>query len=1593
MTITNIETKGAFYTALDRRIQKQGKDKALARFARFYYSQEPLSELLHKEWDAVLAAVRSGWEFYQQFDGKRARVRVFNPVLAKDGYESTRTVIEVAAPNMQFLLDSIRMELTQRGLALSDVQQCLLSVVRAKGKNLIVEDQNPNETLIHLEIDKVSQTQPLEKGIRQILKLVQRVLRDFAPMRQQLLLWSDDVGASQNTSELEVEQSEFLRWLYANNFTFLGYEEFTLGKNDAKPHMMVNSALGLCRKGMSADELPIRLQNAVGAQLLVTKIPLKSRIHRPAYYDAITIVRPSKPGDKGERLCCRFIGLFTSSVFNTNPRKIPLVRKNIDAVFASGELSVSSQKGRELNRIIEILPREELLLASPDELSQMIVSTFALQERRVVRLLVRQSVDFVSCLVYVPKDTYDTELRRQVQELLHDSLQALDAEFSTLFSESALIRTHFVFRIDPDRPVHLDVLVLEEAINRLTRSWGDELQRVLNDQFDEPTAKKLYTTYGGVFPAGYQAGVTPEVAAEDISFLKQLTPANPLALNLYTTEVDGQACTCFKVFHRGRSLPLSDVIPILENMGAKCIEEHPYELAFNGTRIWIHDFVLAFTGKTKGGLSAVKGLFEDAFKVVWNTGKENDSFNRLVSAAAMNYRQVKVIRAYARYFGQLQSSYSQTFVADCVNNYSEIASELFELFDQRFNPALNRAKADMQVDLRQAAILERIDQVENLGEDRVLRRLLEMVLATQRTNFYQHNAQGDLRDCLAFKLRPTMISEMPRPRPEYEIFIYSARVEGVHLRGGKVARGGLRWSDRSEDYRTEVLGLVKAQQVKNSVIVPVGAKGGFLPKQIPAGASREEVTAEGIACYRIFIQGLLDVTDNLVKGKVVPPVDVVRHDEDDYYLVVAADKGTAAFSDIANEISISNNFWLGDAFASGGSVGYDHKAMGITARGAWISVQQHFRDFGTNLQDTDFTVVGVGDMSGDVFGNGMLMSEHIRLVAAFNHLHIFIDPEPNAATSFTERQRLFDLPRSSWTDYNTKLISKGGGIFNRRAKSIPISADMKKRFDIAESSLTPNQLLIAILKAQVDLLWNGGIGTYVKARNESHLDVGDKANDAIRVNGVELRCRTVGEGGNLGMTQLARVEFNTHGGVCFTDFIDNAGGVNCSDVEVNIKILLNQLLEKGKLTTKSRVKLLSQMTDEVGAIVLDNNYMQAQAIDLISYQAQRRNFEYSRLMSALEDQGRLDRQLEFLPSEDEMVERRAKGRYFTPPEISILTSYVKAGLKEQLAASPILDEPYMLTELHDAFPQVLVEKYAPELAKHRLRREIIATQLTNRMVNHMGMNFVERMAESTGVSSAVIAQAYVGARDIFRFEDRWDELSALDYKVHHQLQKSMMLDLNRLIRRVTRWLIRNRRRSLDLKKEVPVFSKALLSLYGQWDQLLMGNALQEWKTGKERLVSMGVGEDLSGFVAATHHLYAVMGIVEASSRIDQSIEKVASVFFVVGERLHLHWVSKQIHEFQALTQWQALARESLQDDLNWQQLAISQAVLLAAGPNQGADVMVDEWLKDHQSMVDRWLALQSEMRGSGTTDQAVFTVAIRELMDLAQSSNGLKTLY
>jgi len=1583
MSIINVDSKPAFYSSLGRRVRKQGGHSPQVKFAKSYFSQVPLPELQQKSWEAVVGVVHSSWIFFKKFNGVKPKVRVFNPSIKQHGFETGKTVIEVAAINLPFLLDSIQICLNSESLILSEVQQCMLSVLRSGSKTLVVEDEQPNETLIHLEVQRVTNLSHVERAIRKVLSLVHQVNKDFVPMRQQMLMWSDEVGNDPQLDSHEEEIAAFLRWLYDNNYTFLGYEEYELGKEAGDIQRVNGVSLGLCRKHLVVNGTPVRASGRNRYQLIVGKLSERSVIHRGVYCDTISIIRPGEVA--GTRRACRFIGLFTSTVFNQNPIEIPVVRKKIQYIFKKGELSASSHKGRELSRIVEIFPREELLIATKDELADMVLSSLALQERRVVRLLVRRSPGFVSCLLYMPRDTYNTLLRIKIQDLLSTKFSATEYEFATYFSESSLIRTQFILQVAPDSHKSIDLVQLEAEITHLTRSWEDELHFELMGA--QEAGQELFSQYEGVFPLGYQDFFTPKEACFDIGFLASLNPEQPLAVHLYEARVDGASYIKFKVFHLDLAIPLSDVIPILENLGAKTIAEHPYEWHLGGdTRIWIHDFLLEFTQEPVGGLKGVKDNFESAFIEIWRKDKENDPFNRLIPSTAMNRRQVRVIRAYSRYFAQLQSAYSQHYIADCLIRYSAITKQLFQLFDLRFDPALNRANALTRADSVLGSLLSGIDDVENLADDRILRRFIEMIQATQRTNYYQRKSDGSYKDCISLKFLPSLISEMPLPKPEYEIFVYSGRVEGVHLRGGKVARGGVRWSDRSEDYRTEVLGLVKAQQVKNSVIVPVGAKGGFLTKQILEGASREAVNDEGIACYRIFIQGLLDLTDNLVKGKVVPPMDVVRYDDDDYYLVVAADKGTARFSDIANEISEENNFWLGDAFASGGSVGFDHKVMGITAKGAWKSVQQHFRELDLNIQETEFSVVGIGDMSGDVFGNGMLLSHHICLVAAFNHQHIFVDPDPVVRVSYKERQRLFNLPRSSWQDYDEALISQGGGIFSRFAKSIPISPQMKQRFGISENRLTPNQLLTFLLKAKVDLLWNGGIGTYVKSSLESHLDVGDKANDAIRIDADELRCLVIGEGGNLGLTQLARIELNLNGGKCFTDFIDNAGGVNCSDIEVNIKILLNQLVEKGKLTRKNRNGILKQMTEQVSELVLENNYMQAQVINLMSNQVSRRDSEYTRVIAGLEQQGRLDRQLEFLATDDELQERRGKGQYLTAPELSVLTSYVKAGLKEDLSASELLNDPYLGKEIDAAFPASLVKKYTRELSRHRLRSDLIATQIANSMVNYMGMSFISRMEESSGEHHDRIARAYIGARDIFDLEKRWQQICSLDYRISPAIQRTMMLDLSRLIRRVTRWLLRNRRRSLDLTKEVPIFGAALRTLFKDWEDLLQGEALSEWQAAKKGMVEAGVDDDLAGFVAAAHHLYAVMGITDCSLQTKESLEKVARVYFEVGESLHLHWFSKQMHNFKATSHWQALARESMQGDLIMQQLSITHGVLSEGKKGKPPIYLIDQWMSNHDVLVSRWMTLQAEMVAATHHDQAVFTVAIRELLDLAQAS-------
>ncbi|MBD9481657.1 NAD-glutamate dehydrogenase [Pseudomonas sp. PDM14] len=1582
----------------------------VALFAEQFFGIVSLDELTQRRLSDLAGCTLSSWRLLERFDHGAPVVRVYNPDYEKHGWQSTHTVVEVLHHDIPFLVDSVRMELNRRGHSIHTLQNSVISVRRNKqgalqevlpkgssGKDVL------QESLMFLEIDRCASStdmKSLEKALQEVLQEVRLTVADFQPMRakaQELLTWLGKAKLKVDDAEL-AEIKVFLEWLLDSHFTFLGYEEFTVHEEADGGYITYDeqSLLGLSkhlRSGLSKDELHIESYavNYLREPMLLSfaKAALPSRVHRPAYPDFVSIRELDAKGKVVKE--CRFLGIYTSTVYSQSVREIPFIRRKIAEVEKRSGFAAQGHLGKELVKVLEVLPRDDLFQTPVDELFNTALAIVQIQERNKVRLFLRFDPygRFVYALAYVPRDVYSTESRLRIQQVLVDRLQASDCEFWTYFSESVLARVQFILKIDPKTKLNIDPQQLEREVIQACRSWKDDYAGLVVESFGEAKGTRVLSDFPNSFPAGYRERFAPHSAVIDMQHLRSLSEERPLVMSFYQPLVQGDQELHCKLYHADTPLPLSDVLPILENLGLRVLGEFPYRMRrADGREFWIHDFAFTSAMGADADIQQLNETLQDAFVQIVEGAAENDAFNRLVLTASMPWRDVALLRAYARYLKQIRLGFDLSYIASTLLNHADIAKELVRLFKTRFYLARKLTAEDLedkQQKLEQA-ILSALDNVAVLNEDRILRRYLDLIKATLRTNFYQPGADGQAKSYFSFKLNPRAIPEIPRPVPKFEIFVYCPRVEGVHLRFGDVARGGLRWSDREEDFRTEVLGLVKAQQVKNAVIVPMGAKGGFIPRRLPVGGSRDDIQAEAIACYRIFISGLLDVTDNLKEGQVVPPANVVRHDADDPYLVVAADKGTATFSDIANGIANEYGFWLGDAFASGGSAGYDHKGMGITAKGGWVSVQRHFRERGIDVQKDNVTVLGIGDMAGDVFGNGLLLSDKLQLVAAFNHLHIFIDPNPDAAKSFVERQRLFDLPRSSWADYDASLISAGGGIFLRSAKSIAISAEMKARFDISADKLAPTELLNALLKAPVDLIWNGGIGTYVKSSRESHADVGDKANDALRVDGRELRAKVLGEGGNLGMTQLGRVEFGLNGGASNTDFIDNAGGVDCSDHEVNIKILLNEIVAAGDMTGKQRNKLLAEMTDAVGSLVLGNNYKQTQALSLAERRARERIAEYKRLMAALEAAGKLDRALEFLPTDDELNERAANGRGLTRPELSVLISYSKIDLKEALLKSLVPDDEYLAREMDTAFPAQLSKKFGEAMRRHRLKREIVSTQIANDLVNHMGITFVQRLKESTGMSAANVAGAYVIVRDVFRLPHWWKQIEALDYTVPADLQLQLMDELMRLGRRATRWFLRSRRSELDAARDVGHFGPRVAELAGRLDELLEGPAREQWLARYQSFVEAGAPEELARVVAGTSHLYTLLPIIEAADVTGKAASEVATAYFAVGGALELTWYLQQITSLPVENNWQALAREAFRDDLDGQQRAITVSVLQMVDGPADIEERVAFWLEQHRTLVQRWLAMLAELRAATGTDYAMYAVANRELMDLAQSN-------
>ncbi|WP_416425848.1 NAD-glutamate dehydrogenase [Pseudomonas sp. App30] len=1616
MAFFTAASKADFQQQLKAALAQHVSEQALPQVALFadqFFGIISLDELTQRRLSDLAGCTLSAWRLLERFDHAQPQVRVYNPDYERHGWQSTHTAVEVLHHDLPFLVDSVRTELNRRGYSIHTLQTTVLSVRRgADGSLLELLPKGTQgegvlqESLMYLEIDRCANAAELKllaKELEQVLVEVRVAVADFEPMKAKVreVLQLVDQSPYGVDEEEKAEVKTFLEWLVANHFTFLGYEEFVVANDADGGHLVYDesSFLGLTRllrAGLSADDLRIEdyAVNYLNEPLLLSfaKAAHPSRVHRPAYPDYVSVRQLDANGRVIKE--CRFMGLYTSTVYGESVRQIPYIRRKVAEIERRSGFDPKAHLGKELAQVVEVLPRDDLFQTPVDELFTTVMSIVQIQERNKIRVFLRKDPygRFCYCLAYVPRDVYSTEVRQKIQQVLMDRLKASDCEFWTFFSESVLARVQLILRVDPKNRIDIDPLQLENEVVQACRSWQDDYASLTVEAFGEAHGTNVLADFPKGFPAGYRERFAAHSAVVDMQHLLALNDKRPLVMSFYQplAQTGKQQLHC-KLYHADTPLALSDVLPILENLGLRVLGEFPYRLRHtNGREFWIHDFAFTAAEGLDLDIQQLNDTLQDAFVHIVQGDAENDAFNRLVLTAGLPWRDVALLRAYARYLKQIRLGFDLGYIASTLNNHTDIARELTRLFKTRFYLARKLTGEDLddkQQRLEQA-ILTALDDVQVLNEDRILRRYLDLIKATLRTNFYQPDANGHAKSYFSFKFNPKLIPELPKPVPKFEIFVYSPRVEGVHLRFGNVARGGLRWSDREEDFRTEVLGLVKAQQVKNSVIVPVGAKGGFLPRRLPLGGSRDDIQAEGIACYRLFISGLLDITDNLKDGGVVPPANVVRHDDDDPYLVVAADKGTATFSDIANGIAIDYGFWLGDAFASGGSAGYDHKKMGITAKGAWVGVQRHFRERGINVQQDVTTVIGIGDMAGDVFGNGLLMSDKLQLVAAFNHLHIFIDPNPDPASSFAERQRLFDLPRSAWSDYNTALMSEGGGIFPRSAKSIAISPQMKQRFDIQAEKLTPTELLNALLKAPVDLLWNGGIGTYVKASSESHADVGDKANDALRVNGNELRCKVVGEGGNLGMTQLGRVEFGLLGGATNTDFIDNAGGVDCSDHEVNIKILLNEAVQAGDMTEKQRNLLLGSMTDEVGHLVLGNNYKQTQALSLAARRAYERLAEYKRLMADLESRGKLDRAIEFLPSEEQLVERVANNQGLTRAELSVLISYSKIDLKEALLKSQVPDDDYLTRDMETAFPPSLVSKYAESMRRHRLKREIVSTQIANDLVNNMGITFVQRLKESTGMSPANVAGAYVIVRDIFHLPHWFRQIEALDYQVAAEVQLALMDELMRLGRRATRWFLRSRRNEQDAGRDVAHFGPHIAALGLKLDELLEGPTREVWQTRYQGYVEAGVPELLARMVAGTSHLYTLLPIIEASDVTGHNAAEVARAFFAVGSSLDLNWYLQQISSLPVENNWQALAREAFRDDIDFQQRAITISVLQMADGPADMDARVELWAEQHKGMVVRWRAMLEELKAATGTDYAMYAVANRELMDLALSGTS-----
>lgn len=1603
-------TRNTLADAFARRAGAKGAaalDPAQTAFIAQVHQHCAADELAEMTLEDMATLMQDFWAFAARRREGEPLVRLIEAKGA-DGSPLGMTLLEIVQDDMPFLVDSVMGQLVDSEVTVRAMFHPVVEIVRDGRGRRTAEGSPRRESMMHVLIDPIDDRHAgaLLEGVRGTLADLRLAVLDFPDM---LALMSRTIAELETAAPRDVDVAEplaFLRWLETAQFVFLGarvYDYPTAGKT----RMAVEASLGVLRdpdRAVLRDASDPALNGAgsgkknphAEAPLIVAKANMRSRVHRRTHMDYIGVKRYGPDG----RACgeVRFVGLFTSEAYNRPVSETPLIRRKVEHVLDRAAVSVDSHNGRRLRNILDTYPRDELFQIAEDELLNIAQRIMHLYDRPRLRLFTRKDPfdRFASILLFLPRDRYNDAVAEAAGRILADAWGGRVSAVYPSFTDAPLARVHYIIGLEPGDHPAPSSKILEDRVREAARTWTDRFVAAARRTGASPQrADELRLFYAEEFPLGYRDLFGPEEALADIDVLEALSRGGaPVRVRAYRNPEDGPSGLRLKLYRRGQQAALSDVMPIVEKMGLRGLVEHGFAHLRPGDAkpVWIHEIVMDDPAGRALAFDEVRTPFEDAFLAVWSGLTENDGFNRLVLELGVTWREAALVRALARYRQQSGLDPSQSVQEAALSEHPGIARLILDMFRSKFDPGI---KADAETRLAQTEaifgeVVLALQAVDSLDEDRVLRRLALLVRALVRTNYYQLDDQGRPKAHISFKIASRELDDLPAPKPYREIFIWSPQVEGVHLRFGPVARGGLRWSDRRDDFRTEVLGLAKAQQVKNAVIVPVGAKGGFYPKQLTKGGTPDQIRAEGVKAYTAFLHGLLDITDNLdADGKVIPPVGVIRHDGDDPYLVVAADKGTATFSDIANGVAEDFGFWLGDAFASGGSAGYDHKAMGITARGAWEAVKRHFRELGKDIQSEDFTVIGIGDMSGDVFGNGMLLSRHIKLVAAFDHRHVFFDPAPDAEVSFKERERLFSLPRSSWADYDAALISKGGGVFPRSAKSVPLSAEIRALLGVEAESLTPSDLVKAVLKAPAELLYLGGIGTYVKAPAESHADVGDKANDGVRIDGPDLRVRVVGEGANLGVTQAGRIAYAAAGGRIDTDAIDNSAGVDTSDHEVNIKIMTRAAEHKGRLTRQARDRLLRSMTGEVAEHVLAHNYGQTLALSLMQATASADLDSHARFIADLVAAGRLDRRVEGLPGPTAVADLAKAGAGLTRPELAVLLAYGKLELSHDIVATRAPDDPFFEAALQAYFPKGL-SRLRAEMNLHRLRREIIATVLANEMVNLAGPTFAPRLRAAANCDTPMLVIAFEAARRIFRVDDLWAQVGALDARVPASVQTDLYLELTAAIRRQVFWLARRRDGEMGVEALIAAYRPAADALRKAGTVLLSPFERAFVEQRVQSLAASGAPQALAEAVAGLLPLVATSDVADMAQACGWPVLAAGRLYHQVGGTFGFDRLRTAAGTMAQGDPFQSRAVRRQIEDLLIGQSAIAASIAGAAKPAAGAEgptKAIEAWSAGRPDAVRLVHETLGEIEAAdGGWSFAKLTIAAGALRELAETA-------